>query len=82
VPVAGLLARPSELAADGPLDDAEQIPGGIADAIAARAAHSSSTACRSGASTCCNATWRRLLFRLQFREALGPLQVAQRAPAR
>jgi hypothetical protein len=32
--------------------------------------------------TCCNATWRRLLFRLQFRKALGPLQVAQRARLR
>lgn len=69
---------------DGALDDAEQIPRRIAYAMTAASCgpfvqHGLSQRginllqCHPG--TC-------LLLCLQFREALGPLQIAQRAPAR
>ena len=80
---AGLLGPRIELASHGALDDAEQVPGGVADAMLAApcdpfvqhglpqgSVHLLQRHPGSG-----------LLFRLQFREAL-PLQVAQRTRLR
>ena len=81
---AGLLGPRIELAAHGALDDAEQVPGGVADAMLA--APCGPLVQHSLPQGSVHLLQRHpgagLLFRLQFRETLGPLQVAQRARLR
>ena len=73
-----------ELTVDGPLDDAEQIPCGIADAVVAttRGPFVQHVLPQRGINLLQCHLGTRLLFRLQLRKALGPLQIAQRARLR
>ena len=73
-----------ELTVDGPLDDAEQIPCGIADAVVAttRGPFVQHVLPQRGINLLQCHLGTRLLFRLQLRKALGPLQIVQCARLR